>query len=171
MYATWCTILTTFKCALHWRWVLSHCCAAITASISRTLSAEKWVFFCFSVCTIWHWKASHCFSWQFCFYWEGAACGQVLWTLGVSALQSSAWSELPEAPDSSLREAPHPQPWYWPASLPPLAQLTHLCSTCLFSSQHLQFSRPCLFFKVALSCLIHLRPSPPILPRSCSQWI
>ena len=141
--------MTTFKCALHWPWVLSHCCAAVTASISELCQQRSAFFFVFLffflVCTIWCWKASQCFSSLFFFYWEGAACGQVLWTLGVSALQSSAWSELPEAPDSSLRGAPHPQPWYWPALLPPLAQLAHLCSTCLFSAYYLQFSLPCLW--------------------------
>ena len=113
--------------------------------VSREVRFFFVFLFFFLVCTIWWWKASQCFSSLFFFYWEGAACGQVLWTLGVSALQSSAWSELPEAPDSSLRGAPHPQPWYWPALLPPLAQLAHLCSTCLFSAYYLQFSLPCLW--------------------------
>ena len=109
------------------------------------VSREVRFFFCFFVCTIWCWKASHCFSSQFFFYWEGAACGQVLWTLGVSALQSSAWSELPEAPDSSLRELRTPSLGTGRLRCPPLAQLSHLCSTCLFSTYHLQFSLPCLW--------------------------
>ena len=137
------------------------------------VSREVRGFFCFFVCTIWCWKASHCFSSQFFFYREGAACGQVLWTLGVSALQSSAWSELPEAPDSSLRELRTPSlgtgrlrcpllPSF-PTSAPPAFSVLTICS---FLSHAFE-----LFFKVALSCLIHLRPSPSILPRNCSRWI
>ena len=48
-----------------------------------------------------------------------------------------------------------------PTSAPPAFSVPCICS---FLSHAFE-----LFFKVALSCLIHLRPSPSILPRSCSQ--
>ena len=49
----------------------------------------------------------------------------------------------------------------YPTSAPPAFSVPTICS---FLSHAFE-----LFFKVALSCLIHLRPSPSILPRNCSR--